>query len=519
MTTYQDPPPLSRRALRQTERAQTDARETAERAAEEHVLRPATGRRALAPETNAPAEPLTYVTQSRPNLPTYAGRARTVNADAGDAMPPTQALAKQDHPSYRSRDYSPEARRSSAFSAPQPRSGTDLDYFTQGGPGQLTLERPQVKTPQATSDPVPAPAPLPVAPGAAASDPVPNATLTRRELRAIRAAAQSQIQAAQTPPEEPPTTEAVDFLLRSGPIDLPRPARATSSAPVSALDALSLPGVALTADAVAAATAGAGASAAAPAGPPPLVEPQQPQKYPSFTDLIGIQKNARAEKDRAAEQARTPEPKPADDEGIESLFDDTNTPTAVAPVIPTPPAPSLRAEKPAEAPQPPQAPARESARASSAFPVWSQSDLDEDEFSSGMSRGFASGSTGSTPASLVLPAVPNPSELSYSLSTGEILVTGSIDLPRSLGATGAHPDTLDDAIDHLLDADDEDMKTTGSTPVRAIRAVSSHTSTRGMIAARKPTSNRLPMILMVSASAMAAVVATLGIVSIATGSL
>jgi hypothetical protein len=505
MTTYQDPPPLSRRALRQTERAQTEARETAERAAEEHVLRPATGRRALAPESNAPAEPLTYVTQSRPNLPTYAGRARPV--DAGDGMPPTQALAKQDHPSYRSRDYSPEARRSSAFSAPQSRSGTDLDYYTQGGPGQLTLERPQVKAPQADS--VPAPAPLPVAPGAAASDPVPNATLTRRELRAMRAQALSKIQAAETP-AEPPTTEAVDFLLRSGPIDLPRPARATSSAPVSALDALSLPGVALTADAVAAATA-------AKAGPPPLVEPQQPQKYPSFTDLIGIQKNARAEKDRVAGQARTPQPD-AEPDAFQALFDDTNTPTAVAPVIPQSPAPNLRAEKLVETPQPP-ARERESARAGSAFPVWSQSEVEEDTFPPGMSRGFASGSTGSTPASLVLPAVPNPSELSYSLSTGEILVTGSIDLPRSLGATGAHPDTLDDAIDHLLDADDEDMKTTGSTPVRAIRAVSSHTSTRGMIAARKPSGNRLPMILMVSASAMAAVVATLGIVSIATGSL
>jgi hypothetical protein len=513
MTTYQDPPPLSRRALRQSERAQSEARETAERAAEEHVLRPATGRRALAPEPNAPAEPLTYVTQSRPNLPTYAGRARPVDAD--DAMPPTQALAKQDHPSYRSRDYSPEARRASAFSAPQPRSGGDLDYFTQGGPGQLTLERPKVKAPKAEA--VPAPAPLPVAPGAAASDPVPNATLTRRELRALRAAAQSQIKAAQAAqaPEEPPTTEAVDFLLRSGPIDLPRPARATSSAPVSALDALSLPGVALTADALAEATASA--AAAAPAGPPPLVEPEQPQKYPSFTDLIGIQRNARTEKDRAAEAARTPAVvKP--EETIESLFDDTDTPTAVAPIIPASPAPKPRAEKPAEA-LPTPARERESARAGSAFPMWSQSDMEEDSFPAGMSRGFASGSTGSTPASLVLPVVPNPSELSYSLSTGEILVTGSIDLPRSLGATGAHPDTLDDAIDHLLDADDEDLKTTGSTPVRAIRAVSSHTSTRGMIAARKPTSNRLPMILMVSASAMAAVVATLGIVSIATGSL
>ena len=514
MTTYQDPPPLSRRAARQSERAQAEARETAERSAEEHVLRPASGRRALAPEPNAPAEPLTYVTQSRPNLPTYAGRPRSLTpVDAGDAMPPTQALAKQDHPSYRSRDYSPESRPSSAFSAPQPqtRTGTDLDYFTQGGPGQLTMERPQVKT-----EAVPPPAPLPVAPGAAASDPVPNATLTRRELRALRAAAQSKIQEAKTP-EQPPATEAVDFLLRSGPIDLPRPARATSSSPVSALDALSAPGVALTADAVAAASATAAPSPRGASVAPPLVEPEQPQKYPSFTDLIGIQRNARAEKDRAAESARpspvNPEPR------VESFFDDTNTPTAVAPIIPQSPAPSFRAEKPVERAAEPSVPDREPLRNASAFPHWSQSDLEDDDFMPGMSRGFASGSTGSTPASLVLPAVPNPSELSYSLSTGEILVTGSIDLPRSLGATGAHPDTLDDAIDHLLDAEDEDLKTTGSTPVRAIRAVSSHTSTRGMIAARKPKSNRLPTILAISASAMAAVVLTLGIVSVATGSL
>jgi hypothetical protein len=175
-----------------------------------------------------------------------------------------------------------------------------------------------------------------------------------------------------------------------------------------------------------------------------------------------------------------------------------------------------RAERPVEAPQPMHE--RESARAGSAFPVWSQSE-DEGDMYPPISRGFSGGATTSTPSALVLPVVPNPSELSYSLSTGEILVTGSIDLPRSLGATGAHPDTLDDAIDHLLDAEDEDLKTTGSTPVRAIRAVSSHTSTRGMIAARKPKSNRLPTILAISASAMAAVVLTLGIVSVATGSL
>jgi hypothetical protein len=514
MTTYQDPPPLSRRAARQTERAQIEARETAERATEEHVLRPASGRRALPPEPSAPAEPLTYVTQSRPNLPTYAGRNRPLApVDAGDAMPPTQALAKQDHPSYRSRDYSPEARRtSSAFAAPQPRAGGDLDYFTQGGPGQLTLAPPQQRTQAAQ-----VPTQLPVAPGAAASDPVPNATLTRRELRAIRAAAQSQIKAMATP-EEPPTTEAVDFLLASGPIDLPKPARATSSAPVSALDALSLPGVALTADAVEAAKA-------SPAIPPRLVEPQPAaQKYPSFTDLIGIQRNARADKERAADEARKAEAEAeSEHSGIEALFDDEGTPTAVAPIIKSEPSGqdeprSAYARKPFEQTTAPVGD-HEGTRGVSAFPHWSQSEVDGDTFPPGMSRGFASGSTGSTPASLVLPSVPNPSELSYSLSTGEILVTGSIDLPRSLGATGAHPDTLDDAIDHLLDADDEEMKTTGSTPVRAIRAVSSHTSTRGMIAAHKPKSNRLPTILAISASAMAAVVLTLGIVSVATGSL
>ncbi|HRQ00923.1 MAG TPA: hypothetical protein PK781_10780, partial [Terrimesophilobacter sp.] len=93
-----------------------------------------------------------------------------------------------------------------------------------------------------------------------------------------------------------------------------------------------------------------------------------------------------------------------------------------------------------------------------------------------------------TTSALVLPSMPhNP--IGPLSSTGEILVTGSIDLPRMLGATGVHPARFDHSdVDTIIDASDREDGHPNSSPVRAIRAVSSHTSTQGMIAARRPRS-------------------------------
>lgn len=87
-------------------------------------------------------------------------------------------------------------------------------------------------------------------------------------------------------------------------------------------------------------------------------------------------------------------------------------------------------------------------------------------------------------------------------ATGEVIITGSIDLPKALAATGAHTTQIDGAeIDRLLEQHDAETATNDAEPVRASRAVSSHTSTRAVVlAAAKPKQSRVPTVLAVSAA-------------------
>jgi len=87
-------------------------------------------------------------------------------------------------------------------------------------------------------------------------------------------------------------------------------------------------------------------------------------------------------------------------------------------------------------------------------------------------------STGSATGSmLVVPVVPSAADMTGPLNaTGEILLTGSIDLPRGLGSTGqveGHFDGSD--IDRMLDQHDRDTRPdSGVAPVAATRAISTH---------------------------------------------
>ena len=73
-----------------------------------------------------------------------------------------------------------------------------------------------------------------------------------------------------------------------------------------------------------------------------------------------------------------------------------------------------------------------------------------------------------------------------------------------MGATGAHPDRIDSSdIDRLLDSDENEFNTSEVQPVRASRAISTHTSTRGVIAPPKKRGNALPVVLMVTAGVLA----------------
>lgn len=137
---------------------------------------------------------------------------------------------------------------------------------------------------------------------------------------------------------------------------------------------------------------------------------------------------------------------------------------------------------------------------------WSrQADLDDETqpFENTLSREVGGGNVATTTSALILPMIPQHTDFSNPLGTGEILVTGTIDLPQSFGTMGGDSRRYDDPdVDHLYDAYDE-VVSTESAPVRATRAVSTHTSTHGVIHQNKPGTNRILTVLIVTASVLA----------------
>lgn len=122
-----------------------------------------------------------------------------------------------------------------------------------------------------------------------------------------------------------------------------------------------------------------------------------------------------------------------------------------------------------------------------------------------MSRGVGAGGIPTTTNALILPSIPQQGTTSGPLaSTGEVLITGSFDLPRSLGATGQHPNHFDSSeMDHMLDQLDEGGHNSNVAPVSASRAVSTHTSTRGVMTPPKKRGASLPTVLAVTAAVLA----------------
>jgi hypothetical protein len=119
-------------------------------------------------------------------------------------------------------------------------------------------------------------------------------------------------------------------------------------------------------------------------------------------------------------------------------------------------------------------------------------------------------SSGATTASnaLIIPVVPSAVDMTGPLNaTGEVLLTGSIDLPRGLGSTGqvqGHFDGSD--IDRLLDQHDRDVAPNSSVePVAATRAIATHAPAASPnIVPPKKTSHRVGAIVGVSVGAVAA---------------
>ena len=184
MTTFQDLPPQSRRAVRESERGERQAAsaeydnftvpapeadatpaqnsgEQSDAAADAPQNPPivrASGRRAqraaaqpgLVEVENSDgksagsAEPLSYTTQQRSSIPSYDGPGASFAERLRQSATPTpDVLDEPDAPAepaqhFRVRDFSPEGRRSSGYSSqptpPAEPAPVDLDYRTQQAP-------------------------------------------------------------------------------------------------------------------------------------------------------------------------------------------------------------------------------------------------------------------------------------------------------------------------------------------------------------------------------------------------
>ena len=551
MTTFQEPPLQSRRAARQSERADAPPGALSDPNAVSQP--PASSLAPAAPGAPLSAEPLNYATTSRPPLPQYDGQnlrpRRTAETLGHGDLPPTEALPPQDAASYRPKDYSPEGRRALAPNWAPSYDGT-VDFQTQNRDQVLAA--------------APAPGFAPEAPAAEGEH-----TMTRRELRALREA--DGITAVPTDPTPvvatypAPTAEAApvaaapvapEFVapapipsatipsapIASAPIAwAPEPVAVVAPPPLVApapLASTRLDSALAEFDALAAGRAPVIPSPDAPAPAPGRRAAQQPQAP-------------------IAEEPLAPEPQapvaqfaPEQQDSL-STFEALFAPPASEPEAPAPsaaaqllappvvsPAPVSEAivwaaDPLLSAPAPQGAPAQVPPPASSPAPVgpasgptsighWStQADIDDAEQvnESTISRSVGVGS-GSATSALVLPSVPEHTIGGPMNSNGDVMLTGSISLPPSFSATGAHPSQLDESdMDHLLDPGDHQVANTDSMPVRAIRAISTHTATGAIIAPSKPAGTRGFTILIVAASAMAVVVVGLLVAGLVSGTL
>lgn len=140
----------------------------------------------------------------------------------------------------------------------------------------------------------------------------------------------------------------------------------------------------------------------------------------------------------------------------------------------------------------------------------------EEPYDQLLSRGGSPRGVPTTTNALILPTLPDHGALGTPLApSGEIMVTGSIDLPRSYGATGVHPSQIDSAdVDRMFDSV-EDVGT-GVAPVAATRAISTQGQNRAMMAPPSKEGMNVPLVLAVTAGVLAlGVVATLVVGAVA----
>ncbi|SDZ11604.1 hypothetical protein [Herbiconiux ginsengi] len=126
-------------------------------------------------------------------------------------------------------------------------------------------------------------------------------------------------------------------------------------------------------------------------------------------------------------------------------------------------------------------------------------------------RNTAATNSISTTSALVLPNVPGSGDVGTALDeTGEVIITGSIDLPASFGATGAPASGLEsNDLDTLLERSEGETGASDVAPVSASRAISTNTSSTSLIAPPKRARANAPVVLAITAGVLAVGVVSL----------
>lgn len=142
------------------------------------------------------------------------------------------------------------------------------------------------------------------------------------------------------------------------------------------------------------------------------------------------------------------------------------------------------------------------------------------DFDDLISRAVAQEGAASTTntSALILPNLPDTGELSGPIGeTGELFITGSIELPKSLGETGGHAPLHDsveaDPLGELGfdDLDLDSMPTTDDaiSPVSATRAVSAMSAGDAIVAQETKEKSKLPLVLILTGGGLVVAVGAL----------
>ena len=554
MTTFQDQPPQSRRALRQQELSERARAEEIDDSAE--ADRVPSGRRARAAaseglvevantgsaDADSAVEAPVLTDSAIPKAFPFADQVEATSDDAGHSgfrlhdFNPEQAKDEQakdeqarDEQAGSSSGEAPTVGYVSPYAEPvasaesksepsfdalfsdllAPEADADVEPEAQAEPGAQPDPAPLTEPVVVDESAVPVGEPIEVAEPVALVAPVEIAqeerTLSRREWRAMRAAAEAA--AAAEAENAPQHDEVVADVSSEQSVSDAQPAPAeqplfqepdVQPADVQAADEQP-------ADEPAAQTP------SAPTVIPPLVEPVAARQTALSDAMAEFEALTRAPQDPAQADNPTVDSaaEPAADEPNEPVDIERGAPAAAEPAKPVTPPTSTPFSFLVTPAAPAATPADDDASAYTP-PIghWSrQAELDDESqpFENTLSRDVGGGNVATTTNALVLPMIPQRDDFSSVLNaTGEIMVTGTINLPGSVGTTGRDSRHYDDPeVDHLFDSFDNEIPNTDSAPVRAITAVSSHTATRGGIEPGRKQSNRVLTVLLVTAGVMA----------------